>query len=258
MAGLDLAGLIKVGVDILTTTVSKLTKKIVAQLGSVEEETTDADNVEWWQHVGFASRPPKPDPKKKAAQAVTIAGGDRDVVIASQDLRGLELYGNLDHGETCLYAAGPDGLAQARVLLKKDGSINIFTKKGNAASGTGMGLFVNPDGSVTIVSHNGAAMMIGSDGSLKIFNGNGALQIDAGGAVKISGSKVSISAPAIILGGTVPGAVITSIDMLALIPIIASGISAAGPTGAGAAATFTAAAMTLVQGLAATKRTTAD
>lgn len=258
MAGLDLAGLIKVGVDILSTKISPLTKKITAQLGSVEEETTDADNVEWWQHVGFASRPPKPDPKKKAAQAVTVAGGDRDVIIASQDTRGLELYGNLSDGETSLYAPGEDGRAQARALLKKDGSLNFFTKKGNSPTGTGMGFFINPDGSFTMVSHNGAAFIIGSDGSLKMFNASGAVQIDSAGAVKISGSKVSISAPAIVLGGTVPGAVVTSIDLTALIPIIATGISGAGPTGGAAAAAFTAAATALVAALSATKRTTAD
>lgn len=258
MAAPDIRGMIRVGYDILSTTVNSVTKKILVQLGNVFKETTDTDNAEWWQHVGFASRPPKPEAKKQAAQAVVIKAGDHDIILASQDLRGLELYGNLSDGETCVYAPGEDGNGQARILLKKDGSINLFTKKGNAATGTGMGVFVNADGSVSVVSHSGAAFLIGSDGSVKMFNGSGAVQIDAAGAVKISGSKVSISAPAIVLGGTVPGAVVTSIDLSALIPIIATGISGAGPSGAAAAAAFTTAATALVQGLAASKRTTAD
>jgi phage gp45-like len=260
MAGLDLAGLIKVGVDILKTTVSKLTKRIVAQLGSVEEETTDADNVEWWQHVGFASRPPKPDPKKKAAQAVTIAGGDRDVVIASQDQRGLELYGNLADGETCVYAAGEDGNAQARILLKKDGGLHIFTKEGNTTDGKGIVFSVRSDGSVDLVTSKGVALMMGTDASAKLFTPNGSFEINASGAVKIAASgKLSLSGASVAIGGDpTAGAVLTTVDLAKLIPIIATGISGAGPTGGAAAAAFTTAATALVAALMATKRTTAS
>jgi hypothetical protein len=202
MAAPDLRGLIQVGLDILTTVVNATTKKILAQLGDVHKETTDADNAEWWQHVGFASRPPKPEAGKKAAQAAVLRAGDHDVIIASQDLRGLELYGQLAPGETALYASGEDGKGQARILLKKDGSINLFTKAGNATGGKGMGIFVNPDGSVSIASSNGAAVLIGDDGSLKVFNKSGGIQIKADGHVKIaSGSKVEISGGSITLGG---------------------------------------------------------
>lgn len=259
MAAPDLKSLIQVGYDILSTTVNKTTKKILVQLGNVFKETTDTDNAEWWQHVGFASRPPKPEAKKRAAQAVVFKAGDHDIILASQDLRGLELYGNLSDGETCLYAPGEDGNAQARILLKKDGSINLFTKQGNVASGKGMGIFVNVDGSVSVVSHSGAAMLIGSDGSIKLFNGSAGIQLTAGGDVKINGGKVSISGASIVLGGSAPGAVVTSIDLASLVAIIATGLGATGGTTASAAAAaFTSAAGALVASLTATKRTTAD
>lgn len=232
MAAPDLRGLIHVGYDILTTTVNTVTHKILAQLGDVFKEETDTDNAEWWQHVGFASRPPKPEAGKKAAQAVCIRTGDHDVVIASQDLRGLDLYGALDFGETCLYAPGTTGTGQARVLLKKDGSVNIFTKSDNDSGGDGMGIFVAVDGSISIVSHTGAAFTIGSDGAVRAFNENGALQIGADGGAKVSSTtKVSISAPAVVIGGMAaqPTANLTEVtSLLAMITALQLQVTALG------------------------------
>jgi hypothetical protein len=135
MSGVDLAGLIKPGVDILTTTVNRVTGKILAQTGSVTEQTTDSDNVEWWQQVCWASRPSKPSAGSKAAQGVVLACGDHDICISSQDVRCLDQYGNLDFGEFCAYAPGEDGLAQGCVIGKKDGSVTVFTTDTNTKAG---------------------------------------------------------------------------------------------------------------------------
>ncbi|HVH44838.1 MAG TPA: hypothetical protein VM925_20935, partial [Labilithrix sp.] len=165
MAAPDLRGLIQAGFDVLTTTVDKVTKKITAQLGSVVGKTTDTDGAEWWQHYGLATRPPKPEAGKAAAQAVVVRMGDHDICIASQDLRGLELYGALDHGETCLYSAGADGNGQARVLLKKDGSVSLFTKQGNAAGGTGMIIQLDAGGNaIRLLNASGNGIIIDADG----------------------------------------------------------------------------------------------
>lgn len=146
MAGIDLVGLIKVGLDVLTSSVDKVTGKILVQLGSVTEQTSDGGGVEWWQHVGFASRPPKPDAKKKAAQAFVLATGDRDVCVASQDTRCLDQYGNLDFGEFCAYAPGEDAKAQGRVIGKKDGSVTVFTTDTNTKAGRSVYFRTAPDG----------------------------------------------------------------------------------------------------------------
>jgi hypothetical protein len=202
MAAPDARGMIQVGIDILTTTVDPKTKKILVQLGDVHRESTDTDNAELWQQTGFASRPPKPEAKKTAAQAAVFKAGDHDIVFATQDLRGLVLYGQLDHGETCVYAAGPDGTGQARALFKKDGSINLFTKKGNATAGAGMGIFITVGGAISMASHNGAAILLEEDAAIKMFNGSGGIQIKPDGHIKIaSGSKVEISGASITLGG---------------------------------------------------------
>ena len=150
-----LSGFIKAGIDVLTTSVNRVTGKILAQVGSVTEKSVgdgdgvgvaEHDNVEWWQHVGFASRPPKPDAGKKAAQALVMSMGDHDIAFASQDVRALDQYGNLDFGETCLYAPGVDGLAQGRIIGKKDGSVAIFTTEDNTKAGRSVYFRVATDG----------------------------------------------------------------------------------------------------------------
>jgi hypothetical protein len=205
MAAIDLRGLIQAGFDILTTAVDQATRKITAQLGSVVGKTTDTDNAEWWQHYGFASRPPKPEAGKQAAQGVVVRMGDHDIVIASQDMRGLELYGSLDHGEVCIYAAGEDGAAQGRVLLKKDGSVSLFTKRGNAAGGTGMLIqldaagnairLLNASGHGVIIDEEGVAVTAG-DAALKL-TANGDASLIGKGSTQVDGSGVVIGSMAV-------------------------------------------------------------
>lgn len=207
MAAPDLRGAIQVGYDILTTTVNKVTKKILVQLGDVHKQTTDTDNAEWWQQVGFASRPPKPDAGKKAAQAVCIRAGDHDICIASQDLRGLDLYGNLDHGETCLYAPGTTGTGQARVLLKKDGSINLYTRKGNTSGGAGMIIQVDAEnGAIRLVNDKGYGIIIDSDG-VKITAGNSALTLTGSGDATLVGKgQTQVDGSGVVIGSlAIPG-----------------------------------------------------
>ena len=208
MAAPDARGMIHVGYDILTTTVNATTKKILAQLGDVVKKITDTDNAEWWQHVGFASRPPKPEAGKKAAQAVVLRSGDHDVCIASQDLRGLELYGNLDFGETCLYAPGETGTGQARVLLKKNGSISLYTRVGNTADGAGMIFQLDAENdAIRITNGKGHGIIIDGDG-VKVFAGSAAaLTLNASGTCSLIGTQqCQVDGSSIVLGSlAVPG-----------------------------------------------------
>lgn len=194
--------LFQVGIDVLRTKLSEASKKIIAQTGSVVGKTTDSDNVEWWQHVGFASRPSAVEAGKQAAQAVVMRQGGREVAIASQDLRGLSIYGALADGETCIYATGADGTAQARILLKANGSINLYTVQGNAAGGKSMGIFIHPDGSINLAAPSGNAILVGDDGSVKLFNGSGGIQVKADGNIKVAGStQLALSAGSVAIGG---------------------------------------------------------
>lgn len=195
-----ISGIVHVGLDILTTTVNAATKRILAQTGDVVKDATDTDGAEWWQHIGFASRPPKPQAGKQAAQAVVLKTSDRDVVIGSVDQRGLTLYGNLDHGETCLYAAGEGGEGQARVLLKKDGSINLYTRKGNTSSGAGMIVQVDAtNGAIRLINDKGYGIIIDSDG-VKITSGGAALTLAGNNAQLIAKGKAQVDGSGIVIG----------------------------------------------------------
>lgn len=113
--------LIAVGRDVLSTVLSSATNFILAQIGDVVTSKVSSDNAEWWQHVGFASRPRKPDAGSSAAQVVVVTKGDHDAVIASRDSRVASIYGQLDHGETAVFAS----IGGAIAIFKKDGSIEI-------------------------------------------------------------------------------------------------------------------------------------
>jgi hypothetical protein len=207
MASPDLEGAFKIGYDILNTSVDARTKKILVQLGDVHRETTDTDNAEWWQQVGLASRPPRPQKGKAAAQAATLTAGDHDVVFASQDMRGLELYGNLADGETCLYAPGEDGEGQARILLKKDGSISLYTRKGNAKTGTGMVVQVDAEnGAIRLLNDRGFGIIIDSDG-IKLTTGAAGISLESGGNINIVGTaRTQVDGSTVVLGSlAVPG-----------------------------------------------------
>lgn len=140
------AGLVHVGLDLLGTTISDKTNRVTAQLGNAIKQGTESSGAEWVQHVGLCSRPGNPVAGKASAQCVALKTSDRDVVVGSYDLRGMELYGNLKAGETCIYAVGEDCTAQGKILLKSNGAITIYTTDDNTADGVAVYFTVAPDG----------------------------------------------------------------------------------------------------------------
>lgn len=197
----DLKGLFKVGYDVLASSISPKTKKVLLQIGSVVGQTVDSDAVEQIQHYGFTSRMPRPDPGKTAAQVVVLCTGSRDIAIASQDLRGLELYGSLDYGEVAIYSAGEDGKGQARITLKKNGSVNLYTRKGNVDTGAGMLIQIDAiAGKLTMINDKGYGLVVDQDG-VKMTAGDAGLAINGDGSIKMIGkSKVQIDGSSILLG----------------------------------------------------------
>jgi len=143
MAPPSLAGLFQIGIDILNTLRDGKTQSVIARTGDAYNEVSEADGVEWWQHVGFASRPPKAS-KNSACQGVVIRDSGHDACVASRDLRGQELAGLLEYGETCVYGAGTDAIGQCRSIWKRDGSITHYTTVGNKKGTTGIYSRVGP------------------------------------------------------------------------------------------------------------------
>jgi hypothetical protein len=132
--------------DVLHTTVTDKLGRVLAQVGNIVGKTVTSTNVEWWNHVGFLSRPPKAEPGKTSARAVVVPCGQHDAIIASEDDRGLELAGNMKEGETIVYGAGETGAAQGRVIIKQDGSVTILTTDDNTKDGKSVYVRVKPDG----------------------------------------------------------------------------------------------------------------
>lgn len=197
-----LDGLIHVGLDILATTVSAATKRVTVQTGDVTKESTETDNAELWQHVGFISLPSSPQAGKKAAQAVVCKTSDRDVIIATSDLRGLELQGNMNPGDTCVYAAGVDGTGQARTLWKGNGSISHYTRVGNLPAGAGMLFQIDAENdAIRITNGAGYGIIIDSAG-VRIFAGaNGALTVGSDGVCSLIGTgQCQVDGSTVVLG----------------------------------------------------------
>lgn len=131
----SLSTLIQIGVDVLNVTRDQNTGTPLAQIGDVVGQQVDSDRAVWYQHVGFVSTPTLPVAGQQAAQGVVVKRGADDAVIASRDLRGQALQGNMGAGEACVYAGGAAGNGQARVILRGDGTIAAITTDTNTAAG---------------------------------------------------------------------------------------------------------------------------
>lgn len=198
--------LIEIGLDVLKTTINSKTKLLVAQLGDVVSKVIDSDNADWFQHVGFVSRPSKPEAGVRSCQTVVVKEARGDTVIASRDTRGADLAGQIADGETCLYAPGATGTAQARVLLKADGSVNIFTRDGNTSAGQGVIVRVGADDSISFqtttcrftMDSDGITMSAGKSGLKLLTDGTAKL---IGNITSVRGTIVQVSGATVAEGG---------------------------------------------------------
>lgn len=210
-----------IGINVLKTTVDTTTKTILAQLGDVIGSDVEGDNAEWWQHVGFSSRPSNPVAGVSAAEAIGIRASDRDLCFGSRDLRSQGIYGSLSDGETCVWAGGSDGAAQGRILLKANGNVSVYTAQGNVAGGPSVTMQANADGSINLASQYGAIQI--SNAGIKLMFGNSSgIQCDANGVTFI-GTNLGINASSVGLGSVpVQGVCLDAEMRLQLLAIVAA------------------------------------
>lgn len=202
-----LGTLVQHGVSILNTVIDASTNRILAYLGDVKDKISDSDRAQWVQHVGFASRPGNPVAGKSAAQAVVIKRADRDVVIGSSDSRTQSMYGQLGPGETAIFSGGTDGNAQGRIIIKGDGSVNVYTRAGNSGGGAGMVIQLDA-ASNAMRALNGLGFGIIADASgVTITSGAASLTLGADGNVTLVGTKqTQVDGASIVIGSlAVPG-----------------------------------------------------
>lgn len=198
----SLTGLLFVGYDVLSTTLSAVKGMILAQLGDSKNQAVESDGAEIWGPGGFLFRPSKAVVGGVACQALGFRRSDRDVIIGLKDARGQALAANLLDGELCLYAPGTDGTAQGRILIKANGTIALYTAQGNASGGPSVTIQANAsDGSIKLANQYGTISMDSS--GIKIgFKNGGAIQLDANGisligqAIGLNGASVSLGANA--------------------------------------------------------------
>lgn len=193
------------GLGVLNTVRDAVTNTILAMLGDEVAGASDSDDAEWWQHIGFASRPSKPEAGKAGPQVVVLRGSDHDACIASRDVRCHGLYGSLNYGETCIYAGGEDGTGQARVLLKADGGIHLYTRKGNTPSGVGMMVQLDAqNGAIRLVNDLGYGIIIDADGVKITAGGAGITLAGSGGGIKVIGTgEVQVDGGKVVIGSMV-------------------------------------------------------
>jgi len=196
-----------IGHDVLGTSVNSTNGAISAQIGDSVSSESVAEDAEWIQHVGFASRPSRAEPGKSACQVLSMERTDRDVCFASRDLRGTSIYGALGEGETCIYANGPNGSGTGIVTLADDGTkatITVMAKQGNSSSGSPV------------------KVEVASDGKVKIVAGTATLTVDQAGAV-------TVEAPSVKLGSSGGTAICVNAEALqAWIGVVATGLNGLG------------------------------
>lgn len=199
--------ILQAGVSILGTKVSSATKRVLAATGSFRLDQAEDENSEWWQHVGFASIPPNVEKGKAAAQALRIVQGAHDYIIASMDARGLDLYGNLKAGETCIYAAGADGKSQGRSLWKGDGSVTHYSRAGNTESGGGIMMQIDAmNDTIRILNSKGMGIIITPDDVSILAKSSGATFEASGDLSIVAKAQAQFDGGSILLGSAgVPG-----------------------------------------------------
>lgn len=188
---------------VLTTAIADGTKVLLAQVGDPDTGMVVSDQVEIWQQPGLAAIPPNSS-ATDGCDVIYVRRGSSATVVAMRDPRTMALAGALQPGETCLAGGGSDGNAQGRVLLKANGSINLYTTSGNTPGGAGMVVMLDP-GSNTITLLNGAGngIVIGPN-DVKIVAGNSALVLGSNGNVTLVGTGTTqVDGGSIVIGSKV-------------------------------------------------------
>ena len=133
-----------------------------------------------------------------ACQAVCYVQNSNWVVMQVRDTRGQTNQGNIQPGEIALQVLG----AQARIILKQDSSINLYTLN----NGSSMGLFIAPnEDTISCINSKGYGFQI-TDVGVNIFASTsapagGSLSLKTDGNTSLLGTKVTqIDGANIVLG----------------------------------------------------------
>jgi hypothetical protein len=186
--------LLNVGADVMAVVLDSVTNAIVAQLGNATTENVDHDGAEWWQHTGWASMPAAPTQGAASCQAIAIRHSDRDMVVASKDLRAAKIYANLKPGECCMYAT----VGAARQFCKANGHVVQYTTVNNDQTSTSHSTDLGPDGFHLVTSFG--ALSLDKNG-FTVTLGSASITISPTGVITIAGQQVEVNGSVVAVSG---------------------------------------------------------
>jgi hypothetical protein len=116
-----------------SNTTNATTGSVTLTLGLAESGEVTNSSAELWSPPGIISAPLPPAQSTdniNASQVLCIQRGDQNIAFATRDTRSQFAAGNIQPGETYVYATG----SEARTGYKLDGSVTNFTKNANGES----------------------------------------------------------------------------------------------------------------------------
>lgn len=170
MSAYDLAGLIDV-FKVKRTELIGNAKAIVSAVLSAPERDAGDDTVlpdnadelepaEWWQHYGFASRPPKD------TESLVVRAGATIAAIASRALAAVKVFGQLNDGDVAIYS-----VAGNVIRLNASGSISVLVP---TANGKQLIVQLSPKGagSIKAMTGNGFSFELSDENGLAVNVGS--------------------------------------------------------------------------------------
>lgn len=118
------------------------TGAVTCQTGDILTGSVSDANSPVFGSWGVLSLPAVPIAGVSAPEAIVLKSNGIDVVIGGRSVRSAAIAGQIDQGETAVFADGSQGL----VLIKLDGSVNMLTTHDNTVAGRNVGLRLAPDG----------------------------------------------------------------------------------------------------------------
>lgn len=119
--------------------------------GVTAEEISEP--AEWWQHYGFASRPPE------GAESMVLRAGATVASIASRALAAADAYGKLGKGDSCLYSVGKN-----TIRLAASGAISMLVP----SHGQQIVFRIDPKGSFKVLLANGFYMELSEENGFAV------------------------------------------------------------------------------------------
>lgn len=125
MSVYDISGLFDVARLKRTELVGNIKSSILAFFSAPEQDEgsgielppdcNESFGVDWWQHYGFASRPPED------SESLLVRVGAEAYAIASRAISAAKAYGQLSEGDVALYSMGG-----ALLKLAKNGAVTLL------------------------------------------------------------------------------------------------------------------------------------